>query len=195
MQLDWILGDNKLLAEHYEQYLNILKKNELEQMLLIGGQQAIETTFRWHNFSAADNLLKIWIDNVLSSNNPYPILRYAQNAIKNERFWEISVLLEKSLKSPERWGQKQTYAEFLNSSALYGLYEMLLNANEITSEIKKEQVNWVLTNTNKDDLLKALKQSIENAQATISKFENPSKEIQAIKKELDEMSKTISTEQ
>ncbi len=192
LQLDWILGDNKQLPIHYQKYLTILKENKFEQMLLEGGQNAIETTFRWNYFNSADKLLNLWIKDVLSLQNQDSILRFAQNKIKNQRFWETVNLLEKSLESPQTWGHKQIYAEFLHSSALYGLYEMILTQDKITSNSKKRQINWVLTKTNMDDLLKTLKQSITNAQTTISKLENPDKNIQDLKIQLDEISQKIS---
>ena len=102
--------------------------------------------------------------------------------------------MEKSLESSKTWEQKQIYAQFLHSSALYGLYQMLLAPEKIPDGRKKEQANWVLKNTNMDDLRKALQQSITNSQITFSKIENPNEEIQALKKQLDEMSKNISEE-
>lgn len=191
LQLDWILGDNKQLPKHYEKYLTILKTNGLEQMLLVGGQQAIETTFRWHHFSAADEFLKIWIENVLSLNNPDAILSFAQNTIKKGRFWETANLLEKSLESSQAWGRKKIYAEFSKCAALFGLYEMLQQPDKIPDGRKKEQANWVLTKTSMDDLIKTLNESITNTRKTFSKIENPDKEIQTLKKQLDKISQKI----
>jgi hypothetical protein len=182
LQLDWILGDSEQLPKHYQQYLAILKTNGLEQMLLTGGQQAIETTFRWHHFSAADELLKLWIESVLSLNNHEAILDFAQKAIEKQRFWETANLLEKSLESSKIWGQKQINAEFLRCSALYGLYQMLQQPDKIPDGRKKEQVNWVLSKTSIDDLLKFLNESIANAQKTFSSVDNPDNEAKAIKK-------------
>lgn len=187
LQLDWILGDSKQLPKHYKQYLNILKTSGHEQMILVGGQQAIETTFRWKHFKAADELLKIWIESVLSTNKADDILSFAQNAIEKQRFWETAKVLEKSLKSPGTWGQKQIYAEFLRCSALYGLYQMLQQPDKIPDGRKQEQANWVLSNTSMEDLLKTANEAAAITKKTLTSIENPDNEILAIKKQLDEI--------
>ena len=191
LQLDWILGDKERLPGHYQQYLKILKFNGLNQMLITGGQQAIETTFRWKQFSSADELLKMWIENVLSLNNPEAVLNFAQDAIEKQRFWETSNLLEQSLDSPLKFGSKQINAEFLRCSCLYGLYQMLQELDKIPEGRKKEQANWVLSKTIKDELLNKLKESVTNIQNSFSSIKNPDNETKVIQKQLEEMSQKI----
>ena len=191
LQLDWILGDKEQLPKHYQQYLNILKSNGLEQMLITGGQQAIETTFRWKQFSSADELLKMWIETVYSFNKPDDILNFAQAAIEKQRFWETANLLEQSLVSPEKFGSKQIDAQFLNCTALYGLYQMLQEPDKIPEGRKKEQANWVLSEMTMGDLLQKLKQNVKETQKSVSSIKNPDNETKAVQKQLEEMSQKI----
>jgi hypothetical protein len=191
LQLDWILGDSENLPKHYQQYLNILKTNKMEQMLLYAGQQVIETTYRWNYYPSADELLKQWLNAALSSNNSDLILNFAKNAIEKDRFWETSKLLDKSLDSPKVLGQKQIYAEYLRCAALFGLYQMLQQTDKIPDGRKKEQANWVLSKTSMKDLLKILNKDIVSAQKVFSNIENPDDEVKALKKQLDEISQKI----
>jgi hypothetical protein len=191
LQIDWILGDRENLPKHYQQYLNILKTNKMEQMLLYAGQQVIETTYRWNYYPSAYELLKQWLDVTLSLNNPDLILNFAKNAIEKDRFWETSKLLDKSLDSHKVPVQKQIYAEYLRCAALYGLYQMLQSPDKIPDGRKKEQANWVLSKTSKEELLKTLNKDIGIAQKAFSSIENPDDEVKALKKQIDEMSKKL----
>jgi len=56
LQIDWILGDGEQLKKHFQQYLDTLSANNLNRMILVGGQYAIETTIRWGHFAVADDL-------------------------------------------------------------------------------------------------------------------------------------------
>ena len=80
LQIDWMLGDSEQLNKHFQQYLAILISNDLDRMVLVGGQHAIETTIRWRQFSAADDLLQKWVDRAVAGNNEQTILDFGESS-------------------------------------------------------------------------------------------------------------------
>jgi len=185
LQLDWILGDGEQLQKHFQRYLVLLTANDLDRMVLVGGQYAIETTFRWGHYNVADKLLKKWVDAAVANNDEQAILSFGQSSIRRDRFWTITGLMEKSLASSQKWGQKRFDAESLKCMAMFRLYEMLQNPNKIQKGRRKAQADWVLSSTKTDQLLSALKQSIVDAQKTFAELKNPTLEQNALKKQLD----------
>jgi hypothetical protein len=187
-QLDWILNDGEQLQRHFQQYLDVLAANDLDGMILVGGQYAIETTYRWGMFAAADRLLEKWINAAVANNNEQAILSFGQSSVRRDRLWTIVGLVDKSLASSDKWGQKRFDAQSLQCMALNVLYEMLRNPDKIQEGRRKEQANWVLSSTNKDKIQDSLKQSITDAQKTFTELKEPTPEQKALNKQLDMVS-------
>ena len=57
LQLDWMLADPNRLEMDFREYLSLLSANNLDRMILFGGQNVIETTVRWGQLRAGDRLL------------------------------------------------------------------------------------------------------------------------------------------
>jgi len=185
LQLNWTLNDGEQLQKLFQQYLDILAANDLDGMILVGGQYAIETTFRWRMFATADRLLEKWIDIAIANNNEQAILSFGKSSIRRDRLWTIVELLDKSLVSSDKWEQKRFDAQSLKCLAFGGLYEMLRNPDKIQQGRRKEQVNWVLSSTKIEKIQDSLKKSIADAQKTFTEIEDPTPEQKTLNKQLD----------
>ena len=187
LQIDWMLGDSEQLKKHFQQYLAILSANGLGRMVLVGGQYAIETTIRWGHFAAADDLLEKWVDRAIAVNDEEAILDFVESVILKNRFWTVARLLEKSLSSPEKWGQKRFNAESLRCMALHRLYEMLQNPDKVKKGLIMAQANWVLSSTSIDKLLGTLNESIADAQKTFANLAEPTPKQKALRAQLEKV--------
>jgi hypothetical protein len=192
LQIDWMLGDSEQLKKHFQQYLDILIANGLDRMVLVGGQYAIETTIRWRHFAAADDLLEKWVDKAIAANDEEAILDFGESVIMKNHFWTVTRLLEKSLSSSKRWGQKRFNAELLRCMALHRLYEMLQNPDKVKKGLAMAQANWVSSSTSIDKLHGTLNESIADAQKTFANLTEPTSRQKALKAQLDQISqKTV----
>ncbi len=187
LQIDWILGDSEQLKKHFQQYLDILSANDLDRMVLVGGQYAIDTTIRWRHFAAADDLLEKWVDKATAVNDEEAILDFGESVIMKNRFWTVARLLEKSLSSPEKWGQKLFNAETLRCMALYKIYEMLRNPDKVRKGLRMAQANWVSSSTSIDKLFVTLNESIADAQKTFANLDEPTREQKVLREQLEKI--------
>ncbi len=190
MELDWIQGDHAL-KKHFKQYLAILAANDLKLMTLVGGQHVIETTIEWRQFSVADHLLHEWVYTAVAINAEKAILHFGESAIRKGRFWTLAKLMEKSLKSSRKWGQKRFNAETLKCMAIHRLYEMLQKPDKIKTSFRIAQSGWVSSSASIDSLLKTLNESIAEAQQTFANLDTPTQKQKALKEELDTISQKI----
>lgn len=188
LQIDWMLGDSEQLKKHFQQYLNILSANDLDRMVLVGGQYAIETTIRWRHFAVADDLLEKWVDRAIAANDEEAILDFGESVIVKNRFWTVARLLEKSLSSPEKWGQKRFNAESLRCIALYRLCEIIQNTNKVKKGLIMAQANWVSSSTSIDKLHGILNESIADAQKTYANLSGPTPKQKKLWAQLDQIS-------
>jgi len=187
LQIDWMLGDSEQLKKHFQQYLVILSANDLDRMVLVGGQYAIETTIRWRQFSAADNLLEKWVDIAIAANDEEAILDFGESVVMKNRFWTVARLLEKSLSSPEKFGQKRFNAETLRCMALYKIYDMLQNPDKVKKGLSMAQANWVSSSTSIDKLHGTLNESIADAKKTFTNLAEPTREQKVLRAQLEKI--------
>lgn len=194
LQIDWILGDSEQLKKHFKQYIDILSENDLDRMVLVGGQYAIETTIRWRQFCAADYLLENWINAAVAANDEEVILDFGESMIMKNRFWTVARLLEKSLSSSKKWGQKQFNAEALRCMALHKLYELLKNIDKIRKGLSMAQANWVSSSTSIDKLYGTLNESIVDARKTFANLTEPTQKQKKLWTQLEQIKqKSIKT--
>jgi len=65
-EIDLMLGEKEDLAGRFSEYLSILRSNDLNNMVLVGGLSRIDIAMRWNQFDAADRLLQQWLEAVPS---------------------------------------------------------------------------------------------------------------------------------
>jgi hypothetical protein len=170
---------NFILSDNHKLRRSLCEKIACTIFLLtnIGGIRrthcAIETTIRWHHFAAADNLLEKWVDKAIEVNDENAILDFGESVFMKNRFWTVARLLEKSLSSSKKWGQKRFNAELLRCIALHKIYEMLQNPDKVKKGLSMVQANWVSYSTNIDKLNRTLNESIGDAKKTFANFAEP----------------------
>jgi hypothetical protein len=85
LNLDWIQNDPNLQKD-FEKYLKILKENNFQQMVLVGGLNAIDLTARWSRYSDADKLMQKWIENTVTMLNPSDILSFSDTQTIEKKY-------------------------------------------------------------------------------------------------------------
>lgn len=190
LKIDLILGiDN--LQEHFTQYIDLLKKDSRDKMILFGGLNTIETAYKWNRPDDADMLLKTWLNSSALSCEPEEILNFSQYNIKRESFWEIFNLLERYLKSNKNIDQYKFDIQAVKTEALFRFYNAIKNPSEKISDKLKAQAAWAFKSTNIDDIQNTFKESLAQSLQSFSLLNEPGQNQTITKLKLEQMNKQV----
>ena len=184
------MQDHPDLQKHFRQYLAILTANNLNQMILGGGLSIIDTTARWHHLAPADRLLDQWLDAAIAVHSPASILAFADVQVRGNQHWIVAKLLEKSLKSQD-WGQARLAGQVLRCAALKTLYDYSEKPESVKTEQAKAEREWVATSFGVENVTKALREGLSEANRTFAEIAEPTKQQKALKNQLDAIEKTL----
>lgn len=190
LSLDWIQDDPNLYKD-FEQYLKILKENNFNQMILLGGINAIDMTSRWSRYSDADKLLQKWIENTIPLFNPMEILNFSEIQIQDKKYWTVINLLGNYLKSKNDLGEMRFDIQVMRYMALLELNKLIEDPSKIKQESIRSQVEWALNSMKKEDLIRLASDSLAEAQETFSELKEPNEIQMSIKKKLDQIEEQV----
>jgi len=187
MQLDWMLGNAAGLQSDFQQYMSLLTKNELNRMILVGGQNAIEMTSRWGRLDTADRLFEIWLDVAVSQNDVESVLNFAADSIRKKDFWTTAGLMDKILEKSRLSDAQQFVAQAIQCLCLSRLYEMLDNPDSIKNELDAAQAGWVSYRTSVESLGTYASQGIVKAKRLFAALDQPTREQKVLRAQLEKV--------
>ena len=185
LNLDWIQNDSSLHRD-FNQYMKVLKENKFNQMILLGGINAINMTSRWSRYSDADKLLQKWIVNIIPEFNPMEILNFSEIQINEKKYWVVINLLGNYLQTKNDLGKERFDIEVMRYTALLEFNKLIENPSMIKQESIRSQIDWAFYSTKKENLVKLTNESLANANKLFSELEEPNPIQMSIKKKLDQ---------
>jgi len=187
LQLDWMLGHAAELERNFQQYVSLLSRNELDQMILVGGQNAIELTIRWGQVKTANKLLDIWLDAAMPQNDIESVLDFAINSLRKKHFWTTVKLMGKVLEKSNISASQRFVAQSLRCMSLAKVYEMVKSPGYIKTEFGIAQAWWVSSQTSIESLQRDLRQGISKAKQLFSVLDKPTRQHKALRAQLDKV--------
>lgn len=186
LNLDWIQDDPNL-ENHFEKYMKILKENKLPEMVLTGGLNVIDMTAGWKRYSDADKLMQKWIENAVPLFNPVEILRFAEIQMSTKKYWIIINLLGSFLDSSNDLGTARFDIQAMKCTAFDELNKLIEDTSKIKQDSIHSQFDWVLNSTTKENLIKTMSESLNDANKSYSELKEPNRIQISIKKKLDQL--------
>jgi hypothetical protein len=187
LQLDWMLGYMPQLERNFLEYLSLLTKNDLDRMILVGGQNAIEMTSRWGRLDTADSMLETWMDVAVSQNDVESVLDFAADSVRKKRFWTIVKLMDKVLEEPQLSASQQFVGKALRCIGLARLCEMLDNPDRIKTELDIAQARWVSSQVGTESIRRDLTQSMFAAKQLFDSLDKPTRQHKVLRAQLEKV--------
>ncbi len=187
LQLDWMLGYGPGLVQNFQEYLSLLTANDLDQMILVGGQHAIETTIRWGQLDAANSLLETWLLAAPSQNSVESALDFAAESFRKGSYWTTLKLLDKVLQMRQLSHGQRFVAQTLRCLGLARLHEMVRNPGHIKAELGIAQAWWVSSQVGSESLQKDLRRSITEAKQSFAGLDHPTRQQKALRAQLEKI--------
>lgn len=192
LQLDWMLDDSAGIESDFRQYLSLLSGNGLDRMVLVGGQNAIEITFRWGKCRVASGLLSHWLDTATGRNDPNSLLELAAGNIGTRRFWTTARLMERMLADPGISADQRFAAQAYHCIAMANICQMVRDPDHcVTTELDAAQVQWVIAQDAAESLAAETSASLNSAWRTFSTVAHPTREHLILKSKLDTIEKVF----
>ena len=188
LQLDWILGHRPRLERDFQEYVSLLTANDLNQMIFVGGKHAIELTIRWGQLASADKLFETWLDAAVSRNNVDSALDFAAMSIWRDRFCIIARLMERVLQTPRVSPSQRFVAQALRCTSLARAHEKLKDPDSVKKKLGIAQARWVSSKMSTEALRRDLMQGITDAKQLFAGLDQPTRQQNALKVQLDKIS-------
>ena len=185
LQLDWMLGETDQLETDFEKYLAGLRADNLNRMVLLGGQHVIETTIRWGYIPIADKLLARWLDAAVACNGVPALLDFTEASLKRRRFYTPVKLLDAILPKRELSPSQRFLAHGFRCLALARISEMLTKPDYIETELGVAQARWAFASTDAESVRHRYLQDLSQARELYDDLERPTRQQKILKARLD----------
>jgi len=187
LQLDWMLGHTAGLERDFQRYVYLLAVNDLDRMVLVGGQHAIEMTIRWGQIDVADKLLDTWLGVSVPRNDVESALNFANDSVRKKRFWTIVKLMDKVLEKSQLSASQRFVAQALRCMGLAQVYEMVKDPDRIKTELGIAQAWWVSSQMSTESLRRNLSQGMFEAKQFFAGLDRPTRQYKALKAKLEKV--------
>ncbi len=182
METDLILGDADRLVTHFKEYLETLRNNQLDTMVLTGGSCRIDTAVQWRQFSAANALLAQWLNVATTVHGPASIMEFAKSQAQHGNPWMTVRLMEASMEVTQ-WGNLCFSGQALRASILHQIYRSSQGASDIRDP-RTAMTVWVVSSLGDKSLAAILGTSIDQANDTFADLDTPTEQDKALKHQL-----------
>ncbi len=191
LQLDWRLDDPNQLEKDFRDYLSLLSANDLPRMVLFGGQNAIEVTVRWHQFGAADTLLRVWLDFATAFNDVASLLDFASAGLARGRYWTVAELADRVLTVAPLSPSQRFVAQAIRCIALARLRETKERADSSATDLATTQKRWAMAHWSDHILWVQINEGMDAAQRAFAPLDRPTQAERGLKRQLDTIRRNL----
>ena len=155
MELDRLIADEPDLKNAFELYLRTLATNKLDNLVLIGGCNAIDTSILWGRVNEANILLVEWLEISSQCNDPPSVHEFSSMAYLNGNHWAIVKLLQRFLQRKDLSEEETFEFNAMQYMALRRIKALSDKKEMLRDEVAKAELNWVASYCGMDSVEKA----------------------------------------
>lgn len=174
LELSRLLDDQKAVSDDFRNYLRILTKKELPDVVLTSGYDVIASSVLWGRYNEANELLDLWLGAAEKIKDLRVISQFAKENLHKKDFWAVSQVLNRvAAKSKIPNGTRFEF-EASRFFAVMQIKDQLRDGIKIDA-YSKAQLAWISSTTNPKQIDRLLVKSKSHASDLFSKIDRPSK--------------------
>jgi hypothetical protein len=145
------------------------------------GYGVIDTSLLWGRIAEANDLLKVWTDEVAKLKDHDAVLAFARSHFENKNYWPVARVLESFAKGKELSPEKEFQFDAMGSVALFEVYRSTTNRKQ-QDPMLKMQADWAAVSATPEALEKSIHETTESAKKVQAAFKPTSDDQKALMK-------------
>jgi hypothetical protein len=176
IELNRVLGDNLLILESFNQYIDIIQQHNMLDLLLIGGAGVVENSMLWNRPEEADLLVEAWSKSVSKLTNILEIKHFVGGEVKSGRVYAALRLLQR-IEANSSVSSNDLFEFAAMQYFAWSKLHVLLNSQDSNLDLlSRAQLKWVSRSVSINKVEKERRDWGENAKRRFDKLTKPSQE-------------------